>query len=169
MTASNDSVSHWVSSLSLSPHPEGGYFKETYRSSDSIPAGTFGDRFSGSRSVSTGIFYLLEAGDFSAFHRIRSDEMWHFYAGGSLELHVLHDGKHQVVRIGRDVQRGEHLQFVVPAGAWFASTPVEGASYSLLGCTVSPGFDFNDFEMASRSALIATFPLHGEVVTRFKR
>lgn len=169
MTSSIDCASHWVSSLSLSPHPEGGYFKETYRSSATIPVGTFGDRFSGPRNVCTGIFYLLEAGDFSAFHRIRSDEMWHFYAGGALELHIIHDGKHQVARIGRDVSGGELLQFVVPAGAWFASTPAEGSAYSLLGCTVSPGFDFSDFEMASRSELARTFPSHADVIARFTR
>lgn len=169
MTSSIDCASHWVSSLSLSPHPEGGYFKETYRSLDIIPVGTFGSRFGGPRSVCTGILYLLEAGDFSAFHRIRSDEMWHFYAGGPLELHILHDAKHQVVRIGRDVHRGEHLQFVVPAGAWFASAPSQGSAYSLLGCTVSPGFDFNDFEMANRSELVREFPAHADVIARLTR
>ena len=122
MTSSVDSAAHWISSLSLSPHPEGGYFKETYRSSDTIPVDTFGERFSGPRSVCTGILYLLEVGDFSAFHRIRSDEMWHFYAG-----------------------------------------------YSLLGCTVSPGFDFKDFEMADRSDLAREFASHADVVARFTR
>ena len=169
MNSTVDSAAHWVSLLSLAPHPEGGYFKETYRSSDAIPGGTFGERFSGSRSVCTGILYLLEAGDFSAFHRIRSDEMWHFYGGGPLELHILHDANHQVVRIGRDVRSGEHLQFVVPAGAWFASAPADGSTYSLLGCTVSPGFDFKDFEMASRSDLAREFPAHADVVARFTR
>jgi predicted cupin superfamily sugar epimerase len=95
--------------------------------------------------------------------------MWHFYAGGPLELHILHDAKHQVVRIGRDVHLGECLQFVVPAGAWFASAPALGSAYSLLGCTVSPGFDFNDFEMANCSDLAREFPSHADVIARFTR
>lgn len=169
MTPSTDSAAYWVSALSLTPHPEGGFFKETYRASDIIPSGTFGDRFSGPRNVATGIFYLLESGDFSAFHRIRSDEMWHFYAGGSLELHVLHEGRHQVIRIGRNVHDGETLQYVVPAGAWFAATPVAEASYSLLGCTVSPGFDFADFEMANSSDLREEYPQFSSVISRLSR
>lgn len=169
MTPLPDTAAYWVSALSLAPHPEGGFFKETYRSSDIIPEGTFGTRFSGARNVSTGIYYLLETGDFSAFHRIRSDEMWHFYAGGALELHVLHEGRHQVTRIGRDPRVGETLQFVVPAGAWFAGTPTEGTPYSLLGCTVSPGFDFADFEMADPAALSREYPAFAHVISRFSR
>lgn len=169
MTTSHDSASYWVSALSLTPHPEGGFFKETYRASDLIPPGTFGARFEGHRNASTGIYYLLEAGDFSAFHRIRSDEMWHFYAGGTLELHMLHEGRHQLVRIGRKVHEGEVLQYVVPAGAWFAAIPVAGGAYSLLGCTVSPGFDFADFEMADRAVLAREFPTCADVIARFSR
>lgn len=169
MTPSTDTASYWVSALSLSPHPEGGFFKETYRASDIIPKGVFGERFSGPRNAATGIYYLLEAGDFSAFHRIRSDEMWHFYAGGSLELHILHEGRHHAVRIGRHVHDGEALQYVVPAGAWFASTPVKGAPYSLLGCTVSPGFDFADFEMASSTELTREYPAFANVISTFTR
>jgi len=169
MTSSTDTAAYWVSALSLTPHPEGGFFKETYRALDSIPAGAFGDRFDGPRNVSTGIYYLLEAGDFSAFHRIRSDEMWHFYVGAALELHVLHEGRHQIIRIGRDVHAGETLQYVVPAGAWFAATPSEGGAYSLLGCTVSPGFDFADFEMADPTTLRREYPAFAQVISRFSR
>lgn len=164
-----ETAAQWVSALSLLPHPEGGFFKETYRSSDTIPAGLFGERFSGPRNVCTGIYYLLEAGDFSAFHRIKSDEMWHFYAGGALDLHVLDHEGHRVVTLGRDVTRGEVLQCVVPAGAWFAATPTQTSAFSLLGCTVSPGFDFADFEMANASELAKLYPTSLEVVARFTR
>jgi len=169
MTPPSDTASYWVSALSLTPHPEGGFFKETYRASDLIPVGTFGDRFDGPRNVATGIYYLLESGDFSAFHRIRSDEMWHFYAGGALELHILHEGRHDAIRIGREIHRGEVLQYVVPAGAWFAATPVTGVAYSLLGCTVSPGFDFADFEMANSTELAHQFPGFAHLISRFSR
>jgi len=169
MTPSSDSASHWISALSLTPHPEGGFYKETYRASDIIPAGSFGDRFNGPRNAATGIYYLLESGDFSAFHRIRSDEMWHFYAGGTLDLHILHEGRHQLVRMGKGVHAGEVLQYVVPAGAWFAATPTAGVPYSLLGCTVSPGFDFADFEMAASSELAHQFPDVADIISRFSR
>jgi predicted cupin superfamily sugar epimerase len=169
MITDTDSASYWISSLSLAPHPEGGFFKETYRSVDLIPSGIFDKRFEGPRNMATGIYYLLESGDFSAFHRIRSDEMWHFYAGGALALHVLHEGRHQMIRLGQQIHEGEVLQYVVPAGAWFAATPVDGAAYSLLGCTVSPGFDFADFEMANPASLTRESPHLADLISRLSR
>lgn len=169
MTTERDSAAHWVSLLSLSPHPEGGFFKETYRSVATVPQSALEGGFSGPRNVCTGIYYLLEQGDFSAFHRIKSDEMWHFYAGGSLDLHILHEGVHSHVKIGRDVEAGEHLQFVVPAGAWFASRPSHKSAFCLVGCTVSPGFDFADFEMAKSTDLLCEFPQHADVIGALTR
>jgi predicted cupin superfamily sugar epimerase len=95
--------------------------------------------------------------------------MWHFYAGAALELHVLHQGRHQIIRIGRNVHAGEALQYVVPAGAWFAAAPADEGTYSLLGCTVSPGFDFADFEMADPTALSHEYPAFAHVISRFSR
>ena len=157
MTAPNLSASQIIAALALNPHPEGGYYKETYRSPEQVKREALPERFDGGRSFCTGIYYLLEAGDFSAFHRIKSDEMWHFYGGGPLELHLLHNGAHIQVFIGPDVIKGHYPQFVVPAGAWFASRPAVKAAYSFVGCTVSPGFDFADFEMARREVLIEEY------------
>ncbi len=169
MIYASRAATDWIDALALQPHPEGGFFREVYRATDMVePTGTL-RRFGGARSVCTSIFYLLEAGDFSAFHRIKSDETWHFYAGGPLKLHILHGGCHLSVTIGSDVWSGHHLQYVVPAGAWFASAPLTGTNYSLLGCTVSPGFDFVDFEMAERSELVRHYPEHSELVTKFTR
>jgi predicted cupin superfamily sugar epimerase len=159
----------WVTALKLSPHPEGGYYKEVYRSAESVSKSALPERFSGDRNYCTSIYYLLRSGDFSAFHRIRSDEIWHFYEGDALDLHILHNGEYRHVVIGRDVAAGQCLQYVVPAGAWFASTPRVGAEYALLGCTVSPGFDFADFEMAQREELISHYPGAAAVVTAFTR
>lgn len=164
-----DEASKWIRSLNLVQHPEGGFYKETYRSDDVIPAGTFGSRFSGPRSACTSIFYLVTVGNFSAFHRIRSDEIWHFYAGGPLELHQLHQGVHSPVLLGKDVQSGQQLQYFVPAGAWFASAPAPGSAFSLLGCTVSPGFDFADFELAERGQLIKEYPNQAELIAKLTR
>lgn len=157
-------ASDLIRSLSLQPHPEGGFYRETYRSA--LRLATPGEQFSGPRSAATAIYYLLQHGDFSAFHRIRSDEMWHFYEGDPLVIHVLDAGAapdYRSMRLGD----GECYQAVVPAGAWFAAEP-EG-DFSLVGCTVAPGFDFEDFEMARRQDLLAEFPGRAELVERLTR
>ncbi len=149
-----------ISDYQLAPHPEGGYFRETYRSKQTLP-GT-------GRSLSTAIYYLLPAGQRSLLHRIGADEVWHFYRGDPLLVVELQPGAAaKVTRLGRE--RGELLQHVVPAGTWFGSLPAPGSRYSLVGCTVSPGFEFSDFELGKRDALLAQFPEareHVEALTR---
>ena len=161
---------YYITHLHLQPHPEGGYFKETYRSSENISAGEIPTRFSGLRSFSTAIYYLLERGDFSAFHRIKSDECWHFYAGQTLLIHVIkEDGIYSCIQLGNDIEAGETFQFAVPAGAWFAVEPAAHCEFALAGCTVSPGFDFLDFEMADKRAMLNAFPEHHEIIGRLCR
>lgn len=149
---------YWIDHLKMQPHPEGGYYAETYRSEGKIKELD--------RSYSTGIYFLLLEDKFSAFHRIRSDEMWHFYAGSSIEVLVLEkNGELKIHRLGNKPDQGESFQFVVPGGLWFASRMADKSTYGLVGCTVAPGFDFQDFEMARRSALIEQFPQHTQVIT----
>jgi predicted cupin superfamily sugar epimerase len=162
-------ASYWVAHLGLRPHPEGGYFREVYRCSEGIAQSALPQRFSGDRSFCTSIFYLLEKGDFSAFHRIKSDETWHFYAGGALEVVMLSHGGVTTVTLGHDIALGQQLQYTVPAEVWFASRPPPGTLFSLVGCMVSPGFDFADFEMASRTQLIEEFPFAQETVKELTR
>ena len=169
MTEEKKDAFYWIKNLDLSPHPEGGFYKEAYRSSESIPHGALPTRFSGARSFSTSIYYLLQKGDFSAFHRICSDEGWHFYGGSPLHLHIIYNGRYRRVVIGAEVSDGHYLQYTVPAGAWFASEPSEGGEYSLVGCTVSPGFDFADFEMAGREVLTQEFPEQASLIERLTR
>lgn len=154
-----------VKSLGLAPHPEGGFYRETWRSPMAV-VHTSGQ----TRASSTAIYFLLPAGTFSAFHRVASDEVWHHYDGDPLDLHLLdeRDGEHRIVVLGRDVERGERPQHVVPAGVWQAAVP-RGGRFALCGCTVAPGFDFADFEMPSRDPLVARFPQHAAVVTRLTR
>lgn len=152
------SASYWISTLELACHPEGGFFREVYRSSELVSAAHLPARFTGNRCFATSIYYLLQSGDFSAFHRIKSDETWHFYAGGALELHIIQGASHNVVILGNRPDRGEVLQYTVPCGAWFASRPRVGTEYSLLGCTVSPGFDFEDFEMGAVDQVLSERP-----------
>lgn len=154
-------AAHWVEKYAMQPHPEGGYFVETYRAAEVIPHEALPERFSGSRSFGTGIYFLLENHHFSALHRIQSDELWHFYAGGPLHVYVIHkDAALQIIKLGNDPDQGEVFQAVVPAGAWFGSKPAANTTYSLVGCTVAPGFDFADFEMASRPQMLQQYPQH---------
>lgn len=144
-----------VDLLDLAPHPEGGFYRETFRAP-------------GPRAASTAIYFLLPAGTFSAFHRIRSDEVWHHYDGDPLELHVVDGGRHERVVLGRDLASGERPQHVVPAGAWQAAIPL-GTRWTLCGCTVAPGFDFAEFELPGRDVLLAQLPGHEALVRRFTR
>lgn len=156
----------YISQLGLLPHPEGGYYKETYRSAETI--GFTG--FEGKRNISTAIYFLIENGNFSALHRIKSDEVWHFYAGDALEVIEIDEaGKLISTAVGNDVSKEQVPQYVVKAGRWFGSRVLKGGRFSLVGCTVAPGFDFKDFEMAGREALVARFPEHAEIITEMTR
>lgn len=163
-------AAYYINHLQLQPHPEGGFFKETYRASESIPTDVLPLRFAGALNYSTAIYYLLQEGDFSAFHRIQSDECWHFYAGDTLLIHVIEeDGKYYCIQLGSNIAAGETLQCIVPATAWFAAEPAPGSAFTLTGCTVAPGFDFSDFEMAERKALLDIYPQHSGIINRFSR
>ncbi len=158
----------WIETLKLSPHPEGGYFREVYRSDESIVKSALPARFAANRSFCTAIYYLLEQGDFSAFHRIKSDELWHYYDGGKIDLHLIHpNGKEECLKLGKTA--GTFPMHIVPHGCWFAASPAKGADYVLVGCTVSPGFDFSDFEMASREKMIRQFPQHSKLIEAYTR
>ena len=159
-----------IEKLELQPHPEGGYFKETYRSEEVISKTCLPDVFQGERNYSTGIYYLLKSDDFSAFHRINQDEMWHFYLGDSITLSMIsEEGILTTIEIGNDVLKGQSPQFVVPKDYWFAAKVQRPNSYSLVGCTVAPGFDFNDFELASCKELVDKFPQHIEIIKTLTR
>jgi uncharacterized protein len=161
---------YWVRTLRLTPHPEGGHFAETYRSGDRWPADALGGRYAGPRSCATAIYFLLRGGEFSALHRLRSDEMWHFYAGGGATIVMIApDGTLRVAGIGPEPDRGQVFQVTVPAGTWFGATVDDPSSYTLVGCTVAPGFDFDDFELGLRAQLLADFPRHRQVIERLTR
>ncbi|WP_298758348.1 cupin domain-containing protein [uncultured Psychroserpens sp.] len=156
-----------IKQLELQPHPEGGYFKETYRSSGEIKNDSLGDNYNGQRNYSTCIYFLLTSDNFSALHRIKQDEIWHFYDGSPIRLHVISEsGIHTEHLIGNDLNKGEVPQYIVPSGCWFAAEVIDKNAYSLVGCTVSPGFSFEDFELKSRTELIALFPDKETIITR---
>jgi len=163
-------VTELVEKFGLLPHPEGGFYKETYRSAEQIKAVALPERFTGNRYYSTAIYFLLEQGNFSAFHRIQSDECWHFYAGQSLHVHVIHpNGQYELISLGNNLRSGETFQAVVPAGSWFASETAPGGQFSFVGCTVAPGFDFADFELAKATELSVLFPEYAGLINRLCR
>ena len=163
-------AAYWIERLHLARHPEGGWFRETYRASEAIPEAGLPTRFQGERAFSTAILFLLERDDCSALHRLKSDEMWHFYDGSPLTVHlVAPDGQHRPVLLGRDPERGEQFQAVAPAGYWFGAEMAGAGDFALVGCTVAPGFDFSDFEMADRSDLAERFPQYEALIRRLTR
>jgi predicted cupin superfamily sugar epimerase len=160
----------WVERLDLQKHPEGGYYRETYRGADLVNQDQSLSRYSGKRNTSTAIYYLLMGQDFSAFHKLKSDEIFHFYAGSALDVHIISEqGDYSYVKLGNNPDNNEVLQLVIPYGNWFASAVSEAESYSLIGCTVSPGFDFHDFFLGEKDNLLNLYPQHTQIINRFTR
>lgn len=151
-------VDYWIKHLNLEAHPEGGFYKETYRSQETITRQSLPARFEGNRNFSTAIYFLLRSQDRSVFHRIKSDELWHFYQGSTLSIYMLTDKGLTIQKLGTDLLQGESPQVVVPANCWFGARVEEKETYALCGCTVAPGFDFKDFEMAGREELLRQYP-----------
>lgn len=149
-----------IRELTLAPHPEGGHYRETFRSDDSVETPR------GMRAASTAIFFALADGEFSAWHRVQADEVWHHYDGAPAEVHVLHKGLYHVLHLGQDLSKGQRPQAVVPAGAWQATHAKEGGV--LFGCTVAPGFDFDDFELAGPE-LADEYPQHSAAIAWYLR
>lgn len=163
----NKNAEEIINTLGLERHPEGGWFRETYRATEMVPYAALPNRFSGDRSFCTAIYFLLKKGEFSVFHRIKSDELWHFHAGASMTIHVITpEGDYWALPLGVDLFAGDSFQTVVPAGCWFGAEVTGEGEFSLVGCTVAPGFDFADFEMAERESLLRQFPAHKELIQR---
>ena len=170
MTNTENKIQKIIDKLDLLSHPEGGFYKEIYRSSGTIHSSSLGSEFIGNRNYATSIYFLLTSDTFSAFHKINQDEIWHFYDGSPIELHVISEsGKHTQHTIGKDIFNGEVLQLVVPANHWFAAKVINENQYSLVGCGVSPGFDFKDFNLPKRKDLIEKFPQFEALITKFTR
>jgi hypothetical protein len=149
----------FIEQLNLIPHPEGGYFRETYRSKEST-LNSDGEK----RSQSTAIYFLLENENKSHFHRIKSDELWFFHQGQPIEILYFENAVLHTIQLGNDFQLGQVPQAVIPAHVWFASRLVGGKGYGLVSCTVAPGFDFLDFEMATKQNLLSEFPEYSEII-----
>ncbi|MHB2153535.1 cupin domain-containing protein [Calditrichota bacterium GD2] len=169
------SKTFWINRLNLIPHPEGGFYSEVYRSDEFIPLAALNKRYSKAHRMGTSIYFLLPGDSFSAFHRLKSDELWHFYTGQAVVLYLLYpDGQLKQKLLGPDIEKGEQFQLLIPHGVWFAAQVLNGVasdafSYALVGCTVAPGFEFEDFELARRDDLLSQFPEHEDIILRFTR
>jgi len=146
----------YIEQLNLIPHPEGGYYKETYRASSELQI----EGFVGDRSVATSIYFLLRDNEKSHLHRIKSDEQWYYHAGDVLEIIIFYEGKLLIQFLGLDIEKGESLHFTVPAGAWFGSRVKDQTGFVLVSCVVAPGFDFSDFELASYKKISRELPAY---------
>jgi predicted cupin superfamily sugar epimerase len=163
-------ANYWIKKLNLEPHPEGGFYRQTYKAEQVLPHESLPPQFTGPRPASTAIYFLLEGKSFSAFHRLRSDELWHFYAGAPVLVHILSEpGEYSTILLGSDPEAGEALQAAVTAGCWFASHVKDRKSFALVGCTVAPGFYFEDFELAKREELAHLYPQHRQVIEKLTR
>lgn len=151
-------IAYWVEKLEMLPHPEGGFYKETYRSETTIPGSN--------RQLMTGIYFLLTSDNVSRFHRIKSDEIWFYHAGSPLLVHTLDENGHTENPVGLDFLAGQAPQFLVPKNTIFGSSVLQENSYSLVSCVVAPGFDFEDFELFTREELLSLFPEHAAIIER---
>jgi len=158
---------YYIQKLDLIKHPEGGYFREVYRCDEKIEHKHLPKRYEGCRNISTSIYYLLQNDEFSAFHRLKSDEIWHFYKGTSVIIYVIDENGILTEHIlGDDLDNNEHLQFTIRKGSWFAARIIKQHSFVLMGCTVAPGFDFNDFELGRRRELLLKYPEYQEIILK---
>lgn len=159
-------ASRWIEELRLRRHPEGGWYREVYRAEETIGQASLPRRFTGERCLSTAIYYLLQHPEVSALHRLRQDEVWHFFEGTGLTLHVIDAaGHYSTVALGRRLEAGERPMAVMMAG-WLFGATVAPDGYALTGCTVAPGFEFEDFDIPSRGVLLERYPRHRAIIER---
>ena len=162
-------AANWIERLRLQPHPEGGHFRETYRSTEQLelPGAPASESC---RALATAIYFLLAGADFSALHRLRSDELWHFHAGTAVLLSAIDEaGKLRSFTLGNDVARGETPQIRIRGGWWYGARLEDQESYALVSCTVSPGFEYQDWELGRREELQAAFPQHARLIEELTR
>jgi len=161
---------YWTEKLHLVEHPEGGFFAPAFRASEQINLSGLPDRFTGNRAIVSSIYYLLLKNQFSVFHRLKSVEIWSFFEGDPLTIHILDPlGALVEKRLGRDFDKGESFQVAIEAGNFFAAEQHGPKEFTLVGCTVAPGFEYEDMEIAARVELQAKYPQYMEIIEKFTR
>jgi predicted cupin superfamily sugar epimerase len=164
----HEKAKYYIRKLKLNPHPEGGYFREIYRSGEYIEPIGLPKRYKNKRTFSTSIYFLIEGNQVSKFHMLKSDEVWHFYDGSPVKIYIINkEGNLENKVLGSNLSNGEVFQFTIKKENWFAAGLVRRNSFGLIGCSVSPGFDFDDFRLGDRDSLIKKYPLLEKVIIRF--
>jgi uncharacterized protein len=163
----NKKALYYIEKLKLMKHPEGGYFNEIYRSDEIFSASVLPERYIGDRAFSTSIYFLLEGKQFSSFHKLQSDEVWHFYDGSPIRIYTITpEQKLEEKILGYDIDKNENLQSIIYKKSWFAAELVDKSSFGLMGCTVSPGFDFRDLEIGKRDYLLGKYTEYKDLIIR---
>jgi predicted cupin superfamily sugar epimerase len=155
---------YWIEKLELIRHIEGGFYRQIYASKKQCQE-------HGNRNLATCIFYLLDGNDFSAFHKINGDEIWHFLIGSSLNIYIINekDSKLKIVKLGKDLDKGENLQVIINEGNWFAAEVNDKSVFTLVGCTVIPGFEFKNFKLAEKKSLLLKFPSYKWIIEKLAK
>jgi uncharacterized protein len=157
----------YISKLGLEPHPEGGYFRRTFESQEKTSDQELSVHFEGKRMLYTSIYFLLTSDDVSHFHRLQSDELWYYHAGSPLSIHMIDEnGVYTEQKLGLDLENGEVPQVLVPKNTIFGSSVNDKRTFSLVGCMVSPGFEYEDFELFTQEELLAKYPEQREIIMK---
>ena len=163
-----NTAEYWIQYLKLKPHPEGGFFREIYRSNVETDQKNLPHGYQGTRRLSTSIYFLLRSGDISRFHRLRSDEVWYYHYGSNVKIILIdQQGRKYTKLLGPRPERAEQPQVIVPAGTVFGAEITEKNSFGLYGCMVTPGFEFDDFEVFNKEDLIQAYPKHADIIEKF--
>jgi uncharacterized protein len=161
----NDNIPQIIEKLNMQEHTEGGWFLEVYRSNIELNHSALPEQYKSNRNLATSIYYAISSDNPSRFHRLNSDEFWHFHLGSQVNIHTItRQGEYKIIKLGNNILSGEQPFALIPAGVWFGATVSENDSYSLVGCTVVPGFEYEDFEKAKQEDLIKLFPQHSEII-----
>lgn len=161
---------YWIKKLRLQSHPEGGFYREIYRSPVEISCDGLPVKYNNSRNTSTSIYFLLKSDDFSSLHRLKSDEIWYYHVGNPVTIYLIDtSGNLEEKHLGPDLDAGQQLQVIIPAGTIFGADIFGDSDFSLVGCVVTPGFDFMDFELLQRNDLLLTYPQHTQLITKLTR
>lgn len=162
-----DKAQYWIDFLELTPHPEGGYFREIYSSKIYVEGNLLSNKIIGKRNLSTSIYFLLQSGDVSRFHRLRSDEIWYYHTGSSLTIYTIdNNGNRRDIMLGKEIENGEVFQAIIPAGTVFGASVNVPNSFTIAGCMVSPGFNSEDFELLDRKWLLNKYPQHQDIILK---
>jgi predicted cupin superfamily sugar epimerase len=156
----------WLTYLNLKPHPEGGWFSEIYRNHELISDTELTTKYSGKRNLATSIYFMLANGNISKLHRLKSDELWYFHYGSQLTVHIFLKGEYKIITMGTDIGKKQQLQLLIPAGAIFGAEVLETGGYTVLGCMVTPGFHFDDFELVPYNRIIEEYSVYSDLIKK---